>query len=92
MMTIYYESGLPARLIPVQFIGWAKSPMHDVTGCVNAVVRVKRELLPYYPRGEVLHVPARCVVEKAGRRDYHQLVRPAQLPPVDRNDLMEARV
>lgn len=90
MTTIYFEAGLPATLIPVQFIGWARSPAHDVTCCHNAVIRLKRAA-PGYPLGEVLHVPARAVVVKAGRRDYCQLVRPAPLPPVDPATVMNAR-
>lgn len=90
MKTIYFEAGLPATLIPVQFMGWARTPAHDVTGCHNAVVRLKRSA-PGYPRGEVLHVPARAVVVKAGRRNYHQLVRPAPLPAVDPATVIPAR-
>lgn len=87
MKTIYFEAGLPATLIPVQFMGWAR----DVTGCHNVVIRLERAA-PGYTRGEVLHVPAYAVVVKAGRRDYHQLVRPAPLPPVDVSDSMQSRV
>lgn len=90
MTTIYFEAGLPATLIPVQFMGWAKTPAHDVTGLLNAVVRLKRAA-PGYPLGEVLHVPARAVVVKAGRRDYCQLVQSAQLPPVDPAKIIPAR-
>lgn len=93
MTTIYFEAGLPATLIPVQFMGWAKTPGHDVTGCHNAVIRLKRAA-PGYPLGEVLHVPARAVVVvvKAGRRNYCQLVRPAPLPPVDPAKVMNSRI
>lgn len=91
MATIYFESGIPATLIPVRFMGWAKSPAHDVTGCFNAVVRLKRAA-PGYACGEVLHVPAWSVVCKAGRRDYRQLVRPAPLPPIVPGELIPARV
>lgn len=81
-MTIYYECGIPAVLIPVQFLGWAKTPGHSATGLHNAVVRLRRSG-GGYRTGEVLHVPASSVVEKAGRRDHRQLVRPAFLPAVD---------
>lgn len=90
MPTIYYEAGIPATLIPCKFIGWAKSPAHELTGCINAVIRLKRSH-GAYRTGEVLHVPARSVVVKAGRRDYHQLVRSAPLPDVDRANLIPAR-
>lgn len=89
--TIYFEVGFPASLVPVAFIGWAKSPAHDVTGCVNAVVRLKRSA-PGYRCGEVLHVPAWAVVEKSGRRDYKQRVRPAPLPQIDHSKLIDSRV
>lgn len=91
MATIYYEFGIPATLIPVKFIGWAKSPIHEITGCFNAVVRLKRAT-KYYPAGEILHLPARSIVVKAGRRDYFQLVRQAPLPTIDLNNLIAARV
>ena len=91
MPTIYYEAGLPATLIPVQFIGWAKSPAHDVTGCFNAVICLKRSH-GAYRAGEVLHVPRGSVVVKAFRRDYFQYVRPAPLPPIDPANLLPARV
>ena len=91
MTTIYFEAGLPARLVPVAFVGWAKTPIHDVTGCFNAVVRLKRATQGY-PCGTVLHVPAWSVVHKAGRRDYKQLVKPAVLPPVDPLKLIDSRV
>jgi hypothetical protein len=78
-MTIYYEAGIPASLIPVTFIGWAPTPAHDLTGLYNVVIRLKRAS-PYYPAGETLHVPARSVVVKAGVRDYRILVREASLP------------
>lgn len=90
MATIYYEAGLPASLIPVQFIGWAKSPGHELTGCFNAVIRLKRSH-GAYQKGEVLHVPTWSVVEKAGRRDYFQLVRTAALPAIDPANLIPAR-
>ena len=89
--TIYYEAGLPATLIPCQFVGWAKTPGHELTGCFNAVVRLRRAA-PGYQRGEVLHVPSRAVVIKAGRRNYHQMVKAAPLPPVDTVTTMPARV
>lgn len=91
MPTIYYEAGLPATLIPVRFVGWAKSPAHDVTGCLNAVVQLKRAQ-GTYQRGEILHVPAGSVVQKAGQRNYFQLVRPASLPAVDPANLLPARM
>lgn len=91
MTTIYFEAGLPATLIPVAFIGWARSPAHDVTGCHNAVIRLKRAA-PGYQKFEILHVPARTVVVKAGRRNYCQLVKPAPLPPVDPVTVMNSRV
>lgn len=91
MTTIYYETGIPARLVPVAFVGWAKTPIHDVTGRFNAVVRLKRATHGY-PCGTVLHVPVWSVVHKAGRRDYKQLVRPAALPPVDPLKLIDSRV
>lgn len=90
MSTIYYEAGLPACLVPVAFIGWAKTPIHDVTGGFNAVVRLKRAT-PGYPCGTVLHVPRWAVVHKSGRRNYKQLVRPATLPPVDPSNLIDSR-
>lgn len=92
MPTIYYEAGLPATLIPVRFVGWAKSPAHDVTGCLNAVVQLKRTHQGAYQCGEILHVPAGSVVQKAGRRNYFQLVRPATLPAVDPANLLPARI
>lgn len=90
MPTIYYEAGIPATLIPCQFIGWAKSPAHEFTGCFNAVIRLKRDS-GAYRKGEILHVWSRYVVVKAGRRDYRQLVRSAPLPDVDRANLIPAR-
>lgn len=89
--TIYYEAGLPATLVPCAFIGWAKTPGHELTGCFNAVVRLKRAA-PGYQKGEILHVPARAVVIKAGRRNYHQLVKAAPLPPVDPATVMQSRI
>ena len=71
MPTIYYEAGIPARLIPVQFLGYAETPG--------------------YQSGEVLHVPARSIVEKAGRRDYFQLVRAASLPSRTAENTRKAR-
>lgn len=91
MPTIYFEAGIPATLIPCQFIGWAKTPAHDVTGLFNAVIRLKRSHGAYHA-GEVLHVPARCVVEKEGRRDYHQLVRTAALPARTEANTTSSRV
>lgn len=91
MTTIYYEAGIPATLIQVQFIAWARTPAHDVTGCFNAVVKLKRAA-PGYQRGEVLHVPAWHVVVKAGRSDYCQLVRQAELPTRTEANTISARV
>lgn len=91
MTTIYFEAGIPATLIPVQFVGWARRPAHDVTGLHNAVIRLKRSA-PGYLRGEVLHVPAYAVVVKSRRRDYRQLVKPAPLPPVDPATVTDSRV
>lgn len=91
MPTTYYEAGLPATLIPVQFIAWAKTPAHAFTGCHNAVVRLKRSH-GTYRAGEVLHVSPNAVVVKAGRRDYHQLVRQAELPAIVKADVLPARV
>ena len=78
MKTIYYNALLNG-LIPVQFLGYAKTPCHDVTGCFNVVVRLKRSR-GAYRTGEVLHLPHSLVVEKAGRRDYQTRVRTANLP------------
>ena len=91
MPTLYYEAGIPATLIPVRFIGWAKTPGHELTGGINAVIRLKRSA-PGYQTGELLHVPARSVVEKAGRRDYFQRVRNPALPAVDLSSLIQSRV
>ena len=92
IMTIYYECGFPAELVPVEFIGWERSPLHHLTGCINAVVRLKRKPMAVsYYKGEVLHVPSYRVVEKAGIRNYNQLVRPAALPPVGDANLLPAR-
>lgn len=90
MPTIYYEAGLPATLIPVQFIGWAKTPLHDITGLFDAVVRLKRSS-GAYKRGEVLHVPPDRVVEKTGQRDYFIRVRQAKLPARDDSKLIPSR-
>lgn len=87
-MTIYYDTF--AGLIPVQFIGWAKSPIHDTTGCFNAVVRLKASK-GGYQRGEVLHLPAWSIVVKDCVRNYQQRVRPAQLPAIDPDKLLPAR-
>lgn len=90
MATIYYEAGLPATLIPVQFLGYAESPAHDITCLYNVVIKLKRGS-PSYQSGEVLHVPLRAVVEKAGVRDYHQMVKPAALPPRTPENTQKAR-
>lgn len=90
-MTIYYECGFPAELVPVEFIGWAKSPLHRLTNCVNAVVKLKRKpRASYYNCGEVLHVPAHSIVEKVGFKNYHQRVRGAELPAIDYANLLPA--
>ena len=90
LKTIYLETS--GGLIPCQFMGWAKSPIHDVTGCFNAVVRLKRDgLTSAYRRGEVLHLPRWAVVEKAGFRSYHQLVKSAALPAIDPANLIPSR-
>lgn len=88
--TIYYEAGLPATLIPVQFIGWAYTPGHVLTERFNAVIRLKRSS-GAYRRGEVLHVPARSIVTKAFVRDYHQFVNQAPLPALDDANIIPAR-
>ncbi len=88
--TLYYEAGLPASLIPVQFIAWAKTPLHDVTGCFNAVVKLKATH-GAYQRGEVLHVPAGSVVVKAYVRSFHQYVRAAPLPERTEANTIPAR-
>lgn len=89
--TIYYECGITARLTPVKFIGWAKTPAHHITGGFNAVVKTKRAT-PEYELGTIFHVPSRAIVNKAGRRDYFQLVRKAVLPEIDTKNLIPARV
>jgi hypothetical protein len=84
--TIYYEAGIPATLIPVEFIGWTESPLGYG---FNATIRLKRSA-PGYSAGEIVRVPARSVVEKAGRRDYFIRVRPAELPVrTDSNTLVK---
>jgi len=90
-MTMYYEAGLPASLIPVTFIGWAPTPAHDLTGLYNAVVRLKRTH-GTYRAGETLHVPARSVVVKAGVRDGFIRVREASLPARTDANTLKARV
>lgn len=91
MATIYLEAGFPATLIPVSFVGWAKTPAHDITGFYNAVVKLKRAA-PGYQRGEVLHVDGARVVVKAGRLNYHQLVKRAALPAIDPANVLQSRV
>ncbi len=91
MPTIYYEAGLPATLIPVAFVAWAKTPAHEVTGCFNAVIRLKRSH-GAYRAGEVLHVAPHMVVEKAGVRDYFIRVRNAKLPERTDTNTIPARV
>lgn len=88
MATIYYECGIPATLIPVEFIGWSKTPAHDVTGQYNAVIRLKKSHGSCYQKGEVLHLPSRCIVEKAGKSDYFIMVRQAALPDIDKENLI----
>lgn len=89
--TIYYEAGLPGRLVPVEFIGYAETPLHETTKLYNVVVKLKRPIFNY-ERGETLHVPAHSVVVKAGRRNYHQLVRQAELPARTPANTHRARV
>ena len=90
-MTIYYECGIPAELVPVKFLGWAQTPI-GLPGRYNAVIEIKRKpKFTSYERGEVLHVPPWSVVEKAGTRCGFQRVRPAALPPVVENLLFKAR-
>lgn len=85
--TIYAECGLPASLVPVQFLGWIPSPVHDITGLYNAVVRLKRSA-PGYTKGETLRLPARSIVHKAGVRNGFVMVRQAELPArTDENTL-----
>lgn len=78
-MTIYYEAGIPASLIPVQFIGWAPSPHHDLTGHYEVVVRVRRTR-GSHKAGDTLHLPLHSVVVKSGTRDGFIRVRAAPLP------------
>lgn len=88
--TIYLDTfkGLQA----VSFLGWAKTPIHDTTGAYNAVVKVKRcGIGQIYNVGEVLHIPARCVVVKAFRKDYQWRVVPATLPDRDDANLIACR-
>lgn len=79
--TIYYET-TRSGLVPVKFLGWKLSPLG--LG-YNAVIQFKRDVpavnggLLYY-RGERVAMPPKSIVVKAGRRDYHQQVKPAQLP------------
>lgn len=87
--TLYYETAL-SGLVPVRFIGYAKSPAHYVTGGVNVVVKVTRGT-GTYKAGEVFHLPRWVIKVKAGRRDYQQLVRQAELPAVDKTQLINAR-
>jgi len=87
---LYYETR--CGLIPCKFLGWAKSPAHDVTGRYNAVIKLLRDGEGIaYKKGEVLHVPRRSVVYDAGVKGYHQMVRNAELPAVDENNLIAAR-
>lgn len=54
--------------------------------CKPATTEQIAELRKAYP-----HVPRWAVVNKAGRRDYRQLVRAAALPPIDPANLIKAR-
>ena len=91
-MTLYYECGIPAELVPVKFLGWAPTPLHDATGAYNVVIKLKRKpKFTDYAKGEVLHVPAWSVVEKAGTCGGHQRVRPARLPAVNESQLFKSR-
>lgn len=89
-MTIYYEAGIPASLIPCTFIGWAPTPAHDLTGVYDAVIRLKRTRGAYHA-GETLHVPAWSIVVRAGVRDHHIRVRPADLPKRTDANTLNAR-
>lgn len=89
-MTIYYETARDG-LIPCEFLGYAKSPAHPVTRCYNVVIRLKRTK-GGYQCGEILHLPTWVIVEKAGRRDYRQLVRTATLPTRTGENTRDARV
>lgn len=91
MPAIYYETARHG-LIRCGFIGWAKSPAHEVTGCFNAVIKLREEVKGCgYHKGEILHVPAWHVVEKAGVRGYHQYVRKAKLPEIKTDELLPSR-
>lgn len=74
--TIYIET-MRCALVPVKFIGYCLTPLE--LG-YNVVVQVKRAH-PCYDVGEVLRLTPRSIVEKAGRKDYMQLIKPATLPP-----------
>lgn len=88
--TIYYETR--CGLIPCKFLGWAKSPAHEVTGRYNAVIKLLRDGEGIaYKKDEVLHVPSWSVVHDAGVKDYLQMVRKAELPPVDEKQLIPTR-
>lgn len=87
--TIYYETARNG-LIPCEFLGWAKTPAHETTGLYNAVIRLKRGKAGY-ETGEVLHVPPFYVVVKSHVQDYHQYVKPAELPPVNPETVAGAR-
>lgn len=92
MATIYYECGIPGRLIPVQFLGYAEAPMHHITGLYNVVIKLKRAVPGSYSPGDVLHVPTRAVVRKAGVQYGIQRVAPAMLPPRTEENTTKARV
>jgi hypothetical protein len=85
--TLYIDMHLTG-LIPVKFIGWAKTPAHTYTGCYNAVVKIKRNI-GAYKAGEVMHMAPWAVVQRIRRG---RLIKNADLPPVDINNLIEARV
>jgi hypothetical protein len=73
--TIYYETARDG-LIACKFLGWTETPLG--LG-YNATVQLKRSCAGY-DKGEVIRVPARVIVIKAGRKDYHQMVKSAILP------------
>lgn len=89
-MTLYYEAGIPASLIPVQFIGWAPTPAHDITGLYNAVVRLKRTR-GAYKAGEILHLPPWAIVVRAGVTHHRIRVRQADLPERTDANTLNAR-
>lgn len=65
-------------LVPCEFLGWTKTPLG--IGEHNATVRLKCDSKSGYERGDIVRVPARVIVVKAGQKDYYQMVKPAILP------------